>query len=78
MRWLLLAIAAASAQTLTQPDRAPTRIVSRNEKIQVKVGRRAIITNDHLEINVEDGHNCEVRVLMSPTEQTIGELNVDR
>ena len=30
------------------------------------------------EINVEPGHNCEVRVLQSPIEQQIGELNVDR
>ena len=33
---------------------------------------------DHLVLNVQDGHGCEVRVLQSPIEQTVGELNVDR
>ena len=64
---------------LKKPDRAPSRIVVRNEIIQVKVGRRAFISpREHLTLNVENGLDCEVRVLQSPIEQTVGELNVDR
>ena len=32
-----------------KPDRAPSRIIAKNERIQVKLGRRAFISpHDHL------------------------------
>ena len=49
---------------IKKPDRAPARIIARNEIIQVKVGRRTFISpSEHLVLNVENGHDCEVRVL---------------
>ena len=46
--------------------RAPSRIIQKKEVVQVKVGRRAFISpTQHLRIIVEDGDNCEVRVLFS-------------
>lgn len=82
MGWLnrlLFLISCTCGQDLTPPDRAPSRTVIKNDKVQVKIGRRAYISpTEHLSLSVEYGHNCEVRVLFSPTEQTAGELNVDR
>lgn len=77
MRWLSLLGLAAAETGFAPPDRAPARIVTKNEKIQVPIGRSSPLW-PYLQISADGGDTCEVRVLPSPIEQVVGELNVDR